>query len=99
MEDGLLVPNHLAVPNRQGVIAALQVKILKCQLDYLDGNGDIAKTTVTGTSLNTCDIRCSGESPPHLRPQIPLTSFNPPEQVWHDIIAFVALFITYHNVT
>lgn len=78
MEDGLLVPNHLAIPDRQGVIAALQVKVLKCQLDYLDDSGDIAKTTITGTSLNTCDTRCRGETPPHLRPRIPLTSFNPP---------------------
>lgn len=86
MEDGLLVPNHLAVPDRQGVIAALQVKVLKCQLDYLDDSGDIAKTTVIGTSLNTCDTRCRGETPPHLRPRIPLTSFNPPpEYVLHDV--------------
>lgn len=57
MEDGLLVPNHLAVSDRQGVVAALQVKVLKCQLDYLDDGGDRAKTTVTATSLNPCDTR------------------------------------------
>lgn len=63
MEDGLLVPDHLAVPDRQGVVAALQVKILKCQLDHLDDSGDIAKTTVTAASLNVCDTRCRGETP------------------------------------
>lgn len=78
MEDGLLVPHHLAVPNRQCVIAALQVKILKCQLDYLDDSGDIAKTTVMDGSLNAFDTRCRGETPFHLWLSGPFYAFQSP---------------------
>ena len=52
MEDGLLVSHHLAVSHCQGVIASLQVKILKCQLDHLDNRGDIAERTINDRRLN-----------------------------------------------
>lgn len=73
MEDGLLVPHHLAISYRQGVIAALQVKILKCQLDYLDNSGDIAKTTINDRYLSASDTGCRGEAPFHLWLSIPLS--------------------------
>lgn len=66
MEDGLLVSHHFAISYRQGVIATLQVKILKCQLDYLDSSRDIARTTINKGYLNAFDIRCRGETPSHL---------------------------------
>lgn len=66
MEDGLLVSDHLAISHRQGVIASLQVKILKCQLDHLDNSGDIVETTVNDRCLNAPDTSCRGETSPHL---------------------------------
>lgn len=66
MEDGLLVSHHIAVSHCERVIAALQVKILKRQLDHLDNSGDIAKTTVNDRCLNVLDTRCRGETSAHL---------------------------------
>lgn len=47
MEDGLLVSHHLSVSDCQGVVAALQVKILKCQFDYLDSRWSITTVTIS----------------------------------------------------
>lgn len=91
MEDGLLVPYHLTVTNRQGVVATLQVKILKCQLDYLDGGGHIAKTSVKAVSFNTADTRCRGETSLHVRPAESLCLSISLESFLHDVIA---LFMT-----
>lgn len=91
MEDGLLVSHHLAIPHRQGVIAPLQVKILKCQLDHLDNSGDIAKTTVNDRCLNAPDTSCRGVNPFHLWLSISL-SIHPSSFnlfcicVWHNYI-------------
>lgn len=71
MEDGLLVSNHLAVSHCQSVIASLQVKILKSQLNHLYNSGDIAKTTINNRCWNAPDIRCRGEIPSRLSLYIP----------------------------
>lgn len=47
MEDGLLVSHHLSVSDCQGVVAALQVKVLKCQFDYLDSRWSITTVTIS----------------------------------------------------
>lgn len=74
VEDGLLVSHHLAISHRQGVIASLQVKILKCQLDHLDNSRDITETTVSDRHLNALCTRCRGETPSHLWLSICLSS-------------------------
>lgn len=66
VEDGLLVSHHVAVSHRQGVIASLEVKILKRQLDHLGDSEDIVKTTTNDSCLNAPDTRCRGETPLHL---------------------------------
>lgn len=47
MEDGLLVSHHLSISDCQGVVATLQVKILKCQFDYLDSRWSITVVTIS----------------------------------------------------
>lgn len=47
MEDGLLVSHHLSISDCQGVVATLQVKILKCQFDYLDTRWNITTVTIS----------------------------------------------------
>lgn len=66
MEDGLLVPHHLSVSDCQGVVAALQVKILKRQFDYLDSRWSIATVTISEGRRNLSDTRCRGEPSLHL---------------------------------
>lgn len=72
VEDGLLVSHHLAVSNRQGVVASLQVKIFKCQLDHLDNGGDINETNEGSRCLNTPWTKCRGEISSHLWLSFPL---------------------------
>lgn len=73
VEDGLLVSHHLAVSHCQGVVASLQVKILKCQLDHLENSRDITKTTMNDRCLNVCYTTCRGGNPSHLSQCIPLS--------------------------
>lgn len=47
MENGLLVSHHLSISDRQGVVSTLQVKILKCQFDYLDSRWSITMVTIS----------------------------------------------------
>lgn len=68
MEDGLLVSHHLSVSDCQGVVAALQVKILKCQFDYLDSRWSITTVTISDGCWNVSDMRCRGEPSFHLWP-------------------------------
>lgn len=68
MEDGLLVSHHLSVSDCQGVVAALQVKILKCQFDYLDSRWSITTVTISDRCWNVSDARCRGEPSVHLWP-------------------------------
>lgn len=48
MEDGLLISDHLAIPYCQSIIASLQVKVLKGQLDYLNNSKDKRHVTHEG---------------------------------------------------
>lgn len=72
VEDGLLVSHYLAVSNRQRVVASLQVKIFKCQLDHLDNGGDINETNEGSRCLNTPWTKCRGEISSHLWLPFPL---------------------------
>lgn len=68
VEDGLLVSHHLSISDCQGVVATLQVKILKCQFDYLDSRWSITTVTISDGRWNASDMRCRGEPSFHLRP-------------------------------
>lgn len=72
VEDGLLVSHYLAISNRQRVVASLQVKIFKCQLDHLDNGGDINETNEGSRCLNTPWTKCRGEISSHLWLPFPL---------------------------
>lgn len=83
MEDGLLVSHHLSISNCQGVVATLQVKILKCQFDYLDTRWNI--TTVTISECVWHKVQGRALIPSVALSYLSITFFKKKKKVWYEL--------------